>query len=399
MTISKRNFILGAGGTLALVGAAGTWRVTRMPKTAIAPWTLDPRPPADVRLDAFRHAILAPNPHNRQPWLIKLDGIDSAVVSCDLDKRLPHTDPFDRQITIGFGTFIELARIAAAERGFQVVVTPFPDGEPRPRLDTRPVAHLRFIPDETVARDPLYAQITKRHTNKESFDLSRKLPDAVVLQIAGIGGAFTTRPAQISALREQILKAVGTEMNIPRTNMESVHLMRIGHQEIDANPDGIDLGGPFMETLKLFGQIDRDALGEIGSTVHQVGIDQLHETYGSIGGLVWITTPGNSRFDQIEAGRLYVRAHLRATELGISMHPMSQSLQEYAEVADPYAKVHHLLGASGDERVQMLARIGYGPKIGPAPRRPLETHLDPKPTTFAHRDGVDFGSLQGARSE
>ena len=103
MAISRRTLIAGAGITaLALVSSAGVWRVTRRPQTALRPWALDTKTLADVRMDAFRYAILAPNPHNRQPWLIRLEGDEHAILFCDLDKRLPHTDPFDRQITIGF---------------------------------------------------------------------------------------------------------------------------------------------------------------------------------------------------------------------------------------------------------------------------------------------------------
>ena len=116
MAMSRRTFIKAVGGTgLALVGVGGTFAATRTPQRALLPWEeLDNAPPADVRLDAFRHAILAPNPHNRQPWLIRLAGLDQAVIFCDLDRRLPQTDPFDRQILIGFGCFLEIARIAAA---------------------------------------------------------------------------------------------------------------------------------------------------------------------------------------------------------------------------------------------------------------------------------------------
>jgi hypothetical protein len=55
------------------------------------------------RLDVFRQAILAPNPHNRQPWQIQLIGRDEAAVACDLDRRLPQTDPFDAYTSPGNG--------------------------------------------------------------------------------------------------------------------------------------------------------------------------------------------------------------------------------------------------------------------------------------------------------
>lgn len=44
-------------------------------------------------------------------------------------------------------------------------------------------------------------------------------------------------------------------------------------------------------------------------------------------------------------------------------------------MAEPFARLHHLLGASGTERVQMFGRIGYGPVSGPAPRWPIESHF------------------------
>ena len=71
-----------------------------------------------------------------------------------------------------------------------------------------------------------------------------------------------------------------------------------------------------------------------------------------------------------------MRAQLAATAQGLSMHPLSQALQEYPEQAPHYKAVHDLLGAA-DRRhtVQMWTRLGYGPSIGPAPRRGLDAHL------------------------
>lgn len=374
MAVSRRRLIIGAGATtLALAGGAGLWRVTRLPRTAANPWALDDTRPADVRLDAFRHAILAPNPHNRQPWLIRLEGSDGALISCDLDRRLPETDPFDRQIIIGFGAFLELARITAAQRGVRMEIMPFPGGEPQPRLDTKPVARLRFIPDAATPRDPLFAAITRRRTTREVYDLTRPVPDSIARQISD--GTYTIDPRQIAAIRAITMAGIKTEQMTPRTNMESVHLMRIGHDQVDANPDGISLTGPLMEALKLAGQLNHKALGDPTSSSFQTGIDMMQDIYGSIPAAVWIITPGNSRLDQLEAGRRHVRANLRATMLGVAMHPLSQSLQEYGEIAGLFKNVHDVLGAKLNERVQMLVRIGYGPQVEPAPRWPMETRL------------------------
>jgi hypothetical protein len=374
--MNRRQWLAGAGiSGLALVGGGAWWRVTRMPQTAFRPWEISDDRPADVRLDAFRYAILAPNPHNRQPWLIKLVGADTAIISCDLAKRLPETDPFDRQITIGFGCFLELTRMAAAQRGMRLETMLFPGGEPQPRLDERPVALVKFVADANVMRDPLFPLIVKRRSNKEAYDLSRIVPAALANKVAGEADSAIVDAPAVAAIRDRVIEAMLTEQTTRRTYMESVRLMRIGHAEIDANPDGIDLGGPLLEGLKIAGQLDRPQLSNPKSATFKAGLDSLTASYGSIPAVIWIKTPNNTRADQIEAGRRYVRANLRATQFGVDMHPMSQSLQEYAEVSKSYLAVHELLGARGEERIQMLARIGFGNPVSPAPRWPLETHL------------------------
>ena len=89
----------------------------------------------------------------------------------------------------------------------------------------------------------------------------------------------------------------------------------------------------------------------------------------------WMVTAGSDRKTQINAGRAYVRAQLAATYCGLSMHPLSQALQEYPEQARPYADIHALLAQQPRETVQMWTRLGAGPTIGPSPRRAVESHI------------------------
>jgi hypothetical protein len=373
MAIGRRNFILGAGGSLALVGAAGMWRVTRMPQRGIAPWTLDPTPPADVRVDAFRYAILAPNPHNRQPWLIKLVGRDEAIICCDLDKRLPETDPLDRQITIGFGTFLELADIAAAERGVRMDIQSFPDGEPNPVLDTRPVARLKFVPDPATPRDRLFEAIVKRRTNRLVYKGAPT--ERQLAELRSEGAKASADPVLIDKLRAITVAAITGETTTHRTHMESVRLLRIGHEEVDATPDGLFLTGPMIEATSMLGMTTRENISDPSSSAFKIGLDGLRETYGSVPAAAWIVTPSNTRADQIEAGRRYARLSLRASAMGLAMHPMSQSLQEYPEMNEYFDQVHALLGVGGDQRIQMLVRTGNALNVPPAARWPVEKHI------------------------
>jgi hypothetical protein len=89
---------------------------------------------------------------------------------------------------------------------------------------------------------------------------------------------------------------------------------------------------------------------------------------------LWQVTPTNTRADQIRAGQDWVRINLAGTALGIGMQPLSQALQEFPEMAPLYARVHEMLAPEGGT-VQMWARLGYGPDVGPSPRWPLDAKI------------------------
>ncbi|MEL7117096.1 MAG: twin-arginine translocation pathway signal protein, partial [Pseudomonadota bacterium] len=126
--MNRRAFLrLTGGGVILAAAGATTFASTRTPTDALAPWA-EAGGYADPRMRALSHAILAPNPHNRQPWKVALIGDDQAVLYFDTDRQLPFTDPFDRQLTIGLGCFLELMRMAAAADGYQADVALFPEG-------------------------------------------------------------------------------------------------------------------------------------------------------------------------------------------------------------------------------------------------------------------------------
>src|SRR5262245_41598417 len=382
MSNNRRTFLKAAGGDgLMLIGGGALFVATRRPLGALRAWDTAKASSTDTRLEVFRHAILAPNPHNRQPWQIQLIGRDEAVITCDLDRRLPQTDPFDRQITIGFGCFLELARIAAAERGLRMDTTLFPQGEPVPRLTSAPIAHLRFVPDPGVARDPLFGAILIRRSSKVPFD-SRAVDAGTLDTLTRAGGEGTAAfassdPALVADLRALTWRAWMNEAATPRTWQESVDLMRIGRSEIEANPDGIALGGAVLEALALVGQISRKAVADPTSRASRSGVDRYRTMRERTTSYLWITTPGNGRSDQIAAGRAYVRVNLAAATSGLSMHPVSQALQEFAEMAVELDALHARLGIIAPQRIQMLARLGYATAVDASARWPLEAKLSP----------------------
>jgi hypothetical protein len=267
MTLSRRKMIMmiGGGAILAAGGAAG-YAITRRPQTAHAPWE-NPGDYSDPRMAALSWALLAPNPHNRQPWLVDLSQNDTVTLFADPNRRLPHTDPYDRQITIGLGCFLELLRMAAAEAGYRTTQTLFPQDSDPEQIDARPVAQITFTADTTAQRDPLFAYVHDRRSNKEPFDTTRTVDANAIRQLGratrlqtGFGG--TIDMDDIAELRKLTHEALRREIETPRTHQESVDLFRIGHAEVDANPDGIDFTGPMFEALRLTGQFNREVAAD-----------------------------------------------------------------------------------------------------------------------------------------
>lgn len=70
-----------------------------------------------------------------------------------------------------------------------------------------------------------------------------------------------------------------------------------------------------------------------------------------------------------------MRVALAATGLGLSLHPVSQALQEFPEMNTLRKDAHRLLRVDEPGRLQMLCRFGYGPAVEPSPRRPLRALL------------------------
>lgn len=370
--------IIGGGVIFAATGA-GAFLATRDPASARQPWNNAGQNGNDPRRRALSFAILAPNPHNRQPWLIDLVDNDQIVLYADPERHLPVTDPFDRQITIGLGAFIETLAIAASRDGYRAEVNEFPEGSGLPLLDARPVAHIRMIKDPAIEVEPLFTQILNRRSTKQAYS-DKMVPDGAVslLERRARHGSrifVSNRADRVERLRRIGLEALRVEYVTPRTLGESIDLMRIGKSEILANPDGISIGGAFFDSLALFGQLNRDEMRDPDSFAWKTGLDSVLEPLETGTAYGWLVTDGNSRTDQINAGRDYVRFNLKATELGIAVHPNSQALQEYVEMEKLFSAIHQELEVESPARVQMFVRMGYADAGLPSPRWPLASRI------------------------
>jgi hypothetical protein len=158
---------------------------------------------------------------------------------------------------------------------------------------------------------------------------------------------------------------------------ESTDLMRIGRDEVNQWRDGLVLEGQMIEFARLTGMVTREALLDAKSDAFKMGMDQYREKAASARAFAWLITADLggelARLMQLDAGRAYARLTLKATQLGLAVHPWSQTLQEYPEMQLLYSEVHDLIGEGG--RLQMFVRVGYADAVIAAPRRGLDALL------------------------
>lgn len=388
--MQRRNFIRLAGG--GVLGASLAGCSTTLPEEAVVAWSGPPTgSAADPRRWALAHALLAPSSHNRQPWLVDLREPNAITLRVDRERLLPETDPWFRQIVVSQGTFLELLVIALHQRGLAAQVTLFPQGEFGARtLDDKPVARVHWDPAAAApAPDPLFAQILRRRTAKVGFDTQRPVDPALVQALGSVLPAqapahlqwgHTLEARRLAEMRTLCIESAKVEVGTPRTALESARLMRIGPDEIRRHRDGISVNGLVPRLATAVGLFDRSEAPVPGSGNFDQVMKRFIEHGNTAMGFVWITTEasaGATRSAEVWAGRAYVRQQLKATELGLQMHPMSQAPQEFAEMRPHYEALKRLVTGRADHPavVQMFSRIGHSAPVAPAPRRPLESLL------------------------
>lgn len=374
MNYHRRGFIRLAGGGAVVATLGGCTE----PEVARAAWSNPGAGERDYRKRALSYALLAPNPHNMQPWLADLSEPHAITFLVDTAQMLPVTDPFNRQIVVGCGAFLELLRMAAAEAGYAAEIAGFPDGEPAPKLDGRPVARIRFA--RGGKPDPLFRHVLARRTNRLPYQ-DRPVKAGAAAAIVRAAAVPLTRagdtlePARVARLRALVYEGANIEAHTPAAHRESVDRTFIGSKDVGSHRYGISLEGPAIEAAHAVGALTQEKMKRPGTFAYDQALDFLKRAADTAQGFVWITTAGNSRREQLAAGAAYVRANLAATADGVAMHPWSQVLQEYATQREAYGAVHRELAPEGG-RVQMLARIGYAKPVPPAPRRGLEAVLE-----------------------
>jgi hypothetical protein len=174
-------------------------------------------------------------------------------------------------------------------------------------------------------------------------------------------------------LRDIIWRAFDREMHTPGALEETYGWLRFGHDEVARHRDGLAIEGPLIAPAKFFGMFSRANMLNPDSEANKQALQQWRQKIDTAPAFIWLSTQENddTPTGRLDTGMAYARMNLAATGAGLAMHPWSQGLQEYREMADIRSELRIAL-QNGENFAHMLARIGYADPAPPAARRGLE---------------------------
>lgn len=336
----------------------------------------DPR----VRLAAC--GLLAANGHNMQPWKIRLDKADPTVfyLYADSGRLTNEVDPFARQIMITQGTFLEYVVIAGDESGYQTSVDLFPEGgydeqKLSESMKTKPVAKIILTKNKPQS-SPLYDFLFLPDTNRAVYQ-SNKLTAEQINQLEAINAGVNMSikifqdKENIDKLRNYAMKGATIEAGVNRVMKESETVFRANEYQKNKYRYGFSVEGQGTSGIMrhiMQGLVTLFPSMNSGKAASDLFIQSTRTSVDNTPAYAMIISADNSRSSQVKSGMLYSRLILTAHRLGFVMQPLSQVLEEYPEMKEPYSSIHHEY-ASDRGTIQMLVRLGKPTKDVPQSMR------------------------------
>jgi len=390
----RRSFLKGAGAATVLVATGGGWRALAQgvfsagTGSAYQPWATWRRGPDETLLPMVRAAILAASPHNTQPWLFKVT--DTAIeLFLDVQRNLGPLDPYLREAYIGMGCALENLFLAAKAKGTQLDIQLVPGRLGLVPPGPGPVLVGRVVIGPCIQEwTDLYEAIPRRHTNRAPLLLHKPVPPDFTSRLIHLVNdeqdarlfLFTqeTERSRILAVSSAAHAGLCSDPDLLGANDRWLRLRR---DEVQEQRDGL--------TIDTFGLPPvQTALAKMMPAwmLRRAVRDGARRRYAPLmasAPLIGIITV-HDRLDRVQsllAGRIWQRAHLLATTLGLAGRPCNEAVewvdrkQALGRTTPGASPLADILGDPGWEPTFVFC-MGYPSLPAHAsPRRPVERLL------------------------
>ncbi|HBC92535.1 MAG TPA: hypothetical protein DCZ10_06415 [Pelotomaculum sp.] len=325
----------------------------------------------DPRIRLTAHGMLSANGHNMQPWKIRLDRDEPMVfyLYADSDRFTNEVDPLARQMMITQGAFLEYVNIAGDELGYQTAVELFPEGgyneQKLPEsMKTKLVAKIMLTKDRPQS-SPLYDFMFLPDTNRAAYQ-STKLTAEQIHQLETINADINMSikifqdEENVAKLGSYAMQGAAIEADVKRVMRESETIFRANEYQKNKYRYGFSVEGQGTSGIMrhlIQGLVTLFPSMNSGKAASDRFIQSTRTSVANTPAYAMIITGDNSRTSQVKSGMLYSRLTLTAHRLGFVVQPLSQVLEEYPEMEEPYSSIHRDYAAGGGT-IQMLVRLG-----------------------------------------
>lgn len=303
----------------------------------------------------------APSIHNTQPWRWRLSG-DTMDLFADRSRMLDVTDP-DRHLAIlSCGTALHHARLALAAHGWRATVTRLPDPADPDHLASFSVDGPAPVGPETER----YAQnIRLRHTERGPATGDPIGPD----ELDAITEAVESQSVQVHVLRSEQVFALAAATSHAQAveTAEAEWQAELSRWAGGARESGTGVPDAVIPQAPPATTVPGRDFGHAGGLPPGEGHDQpavFAVLYGS----------GDDPIDWLRAGEALSALWLIATEIGVSVLPLSAAM----EVVDSRETVRALLSGLGYP--YLVVRLGHrapgDPATAQAPRLPVDQIIE-----------------------
>jgi hypothetical protein len=334
-----------------------------------------PQPDLQALIDA---AILAPSPDNNQPWRFTV-GTDHIEVHLDLTQSLPSDVNHMFDLT-AIGAAVENACVAARELGFEPhVESLWQKSTGEQQGESIPAARITWSPGGES--DPLYPQITRRHTNRNWYSTKAIDPStlaglaAEAEQFPGVHVHWLTSRRDIWRFAWLIGRSDRMRFEKEPFHRELYKQLRFTPAEAESTRDGLDLRTLALPpgssvVLKLLRSWRLLSLLNNFGMSRMLALPAVPQAARS-GAIGVLAVERASAEQYLAGGRAFERLWLRGTAAGLALHPLGSLpiylMQEaHASAGTLRQKVGDLIPASADQQLQIAFRIGHAPLHTPA---------------------------------
>lgn len=324
-------------------------------------------------------AINAPSGENAQPWRFIIKGKEIKVINIpERDQSLYNHGQLGSYVS--HGCLMENIVIAGTAMGFKTDVNILPQSE-----DCNTTAVIKFEKMSERKEEPLFKYIEKRCTNRKPYKKT-PLTDLEIKRLKD--AAMVIEDTQLILVQEEeekkILGDVGSINEKVMFRNKFLHKFFFSHinwtkeeeekKRIGFYIEAMEIPTPIKKIFKLFrywGLIN--ILNKVGFA-DKVAKENAYK-YSSAAAMGLILTKGNAPKDMVLAGRQMQRVWLTATELGLSIQPLTGvlffmqgilagekekfSIEQIKLIEAGYKNIKNIVNI-GNNTVAMMFRIGDG---------------------------------------